>query len=122
MLGILMHDEELGASGVGGLGTGHGQNTALVTDVVLDAVEEELALDAVAGAAHAGALGAAALDHEAGNDPVEDQAVVETLIAQGDEVIDALGGLLGVQLALDDAAIFHGDLKSRISHFVSPYT
>ena len=114
MLGILVHDEELGAAGVGGGGTGHGQNAALVLQVVLDAVEEELALDAVAGAAHAGALGAAALDHEAGDDTVEDQAIVVALVCQRDEIIDTLGCLLGVQLAGDDAAVFHGDGKSRI--------
>ena len=61
-----------------------------------------------------GALGAAALDHKAGNHAVEDQAVIVVVIAQIDEVIDALGGLFGVQLSLDNAAVFHGDLKSRI--------
>ena len=113
---IGMHDEELGTAGVGALGTGHGQDAALVLQIVLDAVVEELALDAVAGAAHAGALGAAALDHEAGNAAVEDQAVIEVLVCQIDEVVDALGCDLGIQLALDDAAVFHGDLKSRICH------
>ena len=90
VLGILMHDEELAAAGVGGGGTGHAQNAALMLQIILDAVEEELALDAVAGAAHAGALGAAALDHEAGDDTVEDQAVVEAGIGQSDEVAHAL--------------------------------
>ena len=119
MLGILVHDEELGAGGVGALRTGHGQNAALMLQVVLDAVVEKFALDAVAGAAHAGALGAAALDHEARDDTVEDQTVVEIMIAQIDEVVNALGSLLGVQLALNDAAVFHGDLKSRICHSVN---
>ena len=116
MLGILVHDEELRTCGVGGLASGHGQDTTLVLQVILDAVEEELALDAVAGATHAGAVGAATLDHKAGNHAVEDQAVIVVVIAQIDEVIDALGGLFGVQLSLDNAAVFHGDLKSRICH------
>ena len=116
VLGIGVHDEELGAGGVGGGGTGHAEDAALVLQVVLDAVEEELTLDAVAGAAHAGTLGAAALDHKAGDDAVEDQAVVVAGVRQGDEVIDTLGCLLGIQLAGDDAAVFHGDGKSRISH------
>ena len=35
MLGILMHDEELGTCGVGGGGTCHAQNTALMLQIVL---------------------------------------------------------------------------------------
>ena len=114
MLGVGVHNEELAARRVGGGGTRHAENAPLVLQVVLDAVEEELALDAVAGAAHAGAFGTAALDHEAGNDSVEDQTVIKMVAAQVDEVADALGRFVGVQLALDDAAVFHGDLKCGI--------
>ena len=63
VLGVGVHDEELAARGVGGGGTRHAENAPLVLQIVLDAVEKELALDAVAGAAHAGAFGAAALNH-----------------------------------------------------------
>ncbi len=114
MLGVGVHNEELAARRVGGGGTRHAENAPLVLQVVLDAVEEELALDAVAGAAHAGAFGTADLDHEAGNDSVEDQTVIKMVAAQVDEVADALGRFVGVQLALDDAAVFHGDLKCGI--------
>ena len=75
VLGVGVHDEELAPCGVGGGGTGHAEDAPLMPQVVLHAVEEEFALDAVAGAAHAGALGAAALDHKAGDDTVEGQAV-----------------------------------------------
>ena len=111
-----MHDEELAARGVGRLRTRHGDHAALVAEVVLHAVELELALDAVAGAAHAVAVGTAALDHEAGDDPVEDQAVIEALIGQRDEVVDRVGGFLGVQLAGHDAAVLHGDGDNGIGH------
>ena len=114
VLGVGVHDEELAARGVGGGGTRHAENAPLVLQVVLDTVEKELALDAVAGAAHAGALGAAALNHEAGNDSVEDQTIIKMVIAQVDEVADALGRFVGIQLAFDDAAVFHGDLKCGI--------
>ena len=114
VLGVGVHDEELAARGVGGGGTRHAENAPLVLQVVLDTVEKELALDAVAGAAHAGALGAAALNHEAGNDSVEDQTIIKMVIAQVDEVADALGRFVGIQLAFDDAAVFHGDLECRI--------
>ena len=45
---------------------------------------------------------------------MENQAVIIVMIAQVDEIVHALGCLVGVQLALDDTAVFHGDLKSRI--------
>ena len=114
VLGILVHDEKLGTSGVGGGGTGHAENAPLVLQIILEAVEEKFALDAVAGAAHAGTFGAAALNHEAGNDPVEDQAVIVVVVAQVDEVVDALGCGFGVQLAFDNTAVCHGDFKSGI--------
>ena len=102
---LLHHDEELAAGGVGGHGAGHGQHAPVVDQVVLEAVSGELPLDGVAGAAHAGAVGAAALDHEAGDNPVEDQAVVVALLDQADEIVDRVGGHVGVELRLHDAAV-----------------
>src|SRR5258708_6173122 len=66
-------DEELRAIGVGA-GVGHGEFAGL-----LEAVLRALGLvgELVAGAAHAGALGVAALDHELRNHAMEDAAVVE---------------------------------------------
>ena len=90
VLGILVHDEELAACGVRGGGPGHAQHTALMLQVIPHTVEEKLTLDAVAGAAHAGAVGAAALDHKAGNNPVEDQTVIVVVITQVDKVVNAL--------------------------------
>ena len=112
-----MHNEELATGGVGGHGAGHGQNAAAVKQLVLEAVGTELALDAVAGAAGANALGVAALDHKAGDDPVENDAVIEALLHQGDKVVDGVGGHLRVQLRLDDAAVFHFDGNNGIAHW-----
>ena len=56
--------------------------------VVLEAVLGELALDAVARAAHACAVRVAALDHEAVNDPVEDEAVIKALFYETDKIIN----------------------------------
>ena len=75
---VLVHDEELASGAVRRLGAGHGQHAAGVAQVVVEAVGLELALDAVARAAHAVAVGAAALDHEAG-DPLDYLAVREEL-------------------------------------------
>ena len=77
--------------------------------VVPEAVLGELALDGVAGTAHAGPIGAAALDHKAGDHPVEDQAVIIALLDQADKVIDRVGRRLGIELRLDDAAVLHLD-------------
>ena len=87
-------------------------------EVVLDAVAGELTLDGVARAAHTGALGAAALDHKARDDPVEDQPVVKAALDQRDKIVYRVGGDLGIELGLDQPAIFHFDGNDRIlSHW-----
>ena len=93
-------------------------STPVVVDqvVLAEAVGGELAVDLIAGAAHAVAVGAAALDHEAGDDPVEGQAVIEALVSQRDEVVDGVGSLLGIQLAAHNAAVLHGDGYDGIAH------
>ena len=56
-----------------GPGVGHGEGARAILWSV------DLVLERVAGAAGAGAGGVAALDHEVGDDAVEDEAVVEAL-------------------------------------------
>src|SRR5436190_8354648 len=63
---VSVHDEELRAGRVGVVGAGHGEDAARVPGVV------ELGLELVARAARARAGGVAALDHEPGDDAVED--------------------------------------------------
>ena len=110
----LLGDEELAAVGVGS-GVGHGQ----LAGPVEVQVGIELVVEAVAGIAHAGAGGVAALDHELGNDAMEGGAVVERLVVlllvgrgvgpvlgalgQRDEVGYRLGRLLLIELAGDAA-------------------
>ena len=84
-------------------------------------VAGEFAPDVVAGSAHAVAVGAAALDHEAGDHPVEDQLVVKAAVGQGDEIVDGVGSLLRIQLAGHDGAVFHGDGDDGIFHFRHRY-
>ncbi len=84
-------------AGVRGHGAGHGQHAGLMDQIVLaEAVAGKLTVDLIAGAAHAGSLRAAALNHEAGDDPVEGQAVIKALVGKGDEVIDGIGCLFGI--------------------------
>ena len=66
-------DEELAAIG-SGAAVGHGQLARLVE---LVRRSFGLVLEAIAGSAHAGARGVAALDHEVGNHAMEDGAVEE---------------------------------------------
>ena len=80
---------------------------AVVLEVILEAIARKLALDTIAGAARAHALGVAALNHEAGDDAVENDAVVVALVDEADEVVDGVGGNLRVKLGLDGAAVFH---------------
>src|SRR6266545_5850965 len=100
------HDEELRAVGVGAR-VGHRQRAAHHLVLV------DLVLEGVAGAAGAGALRAAALDHEVGDDAMEDEPVVEALAGQLLEVADRLGGLVVEQLEGDLAL---GRLHQGLGH------
>ena len=71
----LLGDEELAAVGVG-TGVGHGQAAGAVEVEV----GIELIVEGIAGVARAGAGGVATLDHELGNDAMEDGAVVVGLV------------------------------------------
>ena len=85
-------------------------------EVVLHTVHFELTLDAVARAADADTLRVAALDHEASDDTVEDNAVIELVLYEWNEIINGIGSYLGVKLGLDDIAVFHFDGHDRIAH------
>ena len=119
---LLDHNEKLTAGGVGGHGPSHGQHTPVVGQVVLYTVLAELALDGVAGTAHTSALGATTLDHESGDTAVEDQPVIKALADQADEIVDAVGGHLRIELRLHDAAVFHFDGDNGIlCHICHPF-
>ena len=111
-----MHDEELAAGGIGHHCARHRQDAASMLEIVGNAVHFELALDRVAGAAYADALGVAALDHKAANDAVEDNAVIKLILYQRDKVVDRVGCNLGIKLGLYDIAVFHFDCYYRITH------
>ncbi len=115
-------DEELRAVGARA-GVGHGQQVGLVEDQL----GVRLVLERVAGAAGAGAERAAALDHEAVDDPVEGQAVVERAAAavagvvgllagrEAGEVRDRLGRVVGEQVQGDVTPVGLED-GLRLSH------
>ena len=77
--------------------------------LVVHAVSGKLALDVPARAAGAGAQRAAALDHKAGDDTVEGQAVIKALLDQLFEILTGDGGNFLIQLDVDDAAVFHSN-------------
>src|SRR5215218_7015577 len=114
-------DEELGAVGAGA-GVGHGQVPGPVEAVGT----VDLVLELVAGAAPAVPERVAALDHEVGDDPVEDRALVQGPLllgaggrvaprlgagGQADEVLDRLGCGVGEQADPDGAL---GGLQGRV--------
>ena len=94
-----MHDEELTAVGVWS-GIGHRHSPARVRSGPFDFVPE-----AVAGSATAGPGWVASLDHEAGNHPVEEHAIVEAILGEKDEVVDGLRRPFSVELDLDVSVI-----------------
>ena len=51
---------------------------------------------------------------------MEDQSVIVVMVAQINEVCNALGCLLVIQLTLDDTAVLHCDFKSGIHINISP--
>ena len=106
---ILVHDEELAGGRVGIKCSRHGDNSALVLDRVVVTVCTELADDVLLRAAHTVTEGIAALDHKAGDNSVEGETVVEALLNEIFEVFYGLGGVLGIELKLDLAAVFHFD-------------
>ena len=114
--GVLVHDEELAARGIGSHGACHGEHAAAVEQGIVKAVCLELAADAVAGAAGADALGVAALDHKAGDDAVENKPVIEAALYKGDEVVDGVGSDLGIKLSLHDCTVFHFKGDYGIAH------
>ena len=68
--------------------------------VIFEAVLGELTRNRVARAAHAGTVWTAALDHKAVDDAVEDQAIIEALLYEADEVVDGVRSDLRVELCL----------------------
>src|SRR5262249_11445234 len=63
-----------------------------------------LGWNGIAGAAHSGAVGIAALHDEIGDHPMKGEPVVETLLGQGLEVIHGLGGDRRIELDYDGSA------------------
>ena len=102
-----MHDEELGTGRVRMHGSCHGENAGCMLQRIVKAILGKFTLDGVAGATGSDTLGAAALDHEASDDTVENQTVVEALVHQADEVVYGIGGDFRIKLCFDEIAILH---------------
>src|SRR5580698_687792 len=88
-------DKELRAGRVWVGGAGHRQHARLVRRGV------EFSLDFVAGVSRPRAEGAAALDHEAADDPMKKDAVVEADLRQPNHVLDVAGSGLTVEIEQD---------------------
>ena len=120
----LYYKEELAACGIGMHSSCHRQNAFGMFQIIGHAVSSEFTLDAVAGAAHTGAIGTSALDHETADDTVEDQTIVKMLVDQIDEIVNGFGCNFGIKLAFDHTAILHGNSNNRIlchNNFLSSF-
>lgn len=104
---VRMHNEELGARRIGMGGTGHGDDTAGMTQRVVKPVAGKLTPDGIAGTADAGTHRIAALDHEARDDTVEDEPIIKAGLGQRGKILHRIGGVVFIQLDFDHAALFH---------------
>ncbi len=86
-------DEKLAGRAVHGLGAGHGQRAAEVFQAVIRFIFNWRTIVLLA---HVGGH-AAALDHEVGNDPMKNSAVVEAILYVGEKVRRGEGSFLFVQ-------------------------
>ena len=115
---ILVHNEELGGSGVGVAGSRHGENAASVTEVVgHKAVCHKLALDACRLLLVEVCIKAAALDHKALDYAVEDKSCEEARLNQVKEVLNGYGSLLGVKLGDHFAVVLNCEFDLGMIHF-----
>ncbi len=87
--------------------------------IILYTIGRELALDRVSGAAHAGSFRIAALNHEAFDDAVKSQPVVEFFVRELFEVFDRDRRDVRIKLAGHDAAVPHCDCHFVNCHCVS---
>ena len=114
MRGIFVHDKKLASGRVGNHRSCHGKNAFRVLEVIFHAVLGKFALDAVARTAHAGAVGAAALNHKALDNAVKGQSVIKFLIDKADKIVYGDRGDFRIQLCLDYVAALHGNGNNRI--------
>jgi hypothetical protein len=122
--GGAVSDEELRTIGIGS-GVGHGEDARLV----VAAVGFALAFELIAGVSGAGAEGAAALDHEVGDNTVEAQPIVEPARGEVKEGADGDGCVIGKEGEVDVAlvgldgdfnVVHEGDNLTRILPVKSP--
>ena len=117
-----MHNEELRAGRVRMHCACHGKYARRMLQVIFEAVVCKLTADRISRAAHAGSVRAAALDHKAADDSVEDQSVIEALFNKADKVVDRVRGDLRIKLCLHNISVFHCNCNDRIlCHFLNPH-
>lgn len=104
-------DKKLRSSGVPA-GVCHGEDSPVVNLVVAG----KFTIDVVAGAATSYAVGASALYHEVGNDPMENKAVVITFLSQVGKILYGLGCILLEKLNFHHA-LFCVDFSYLHSNF-----
>ena len=87
-----MHNEELAASGIRKHSTCHGENTRGMCQVIFEPILRKFSFDRVARASHAGSVWTAALNHEATDNTVKNQTVIEDVLYKTDEFVYCIWG------------------------------
>ena len=119
---VLVHDEELRGSRVGIGGARHGKNAARMLQIVLHkAVGDKLTANGVCGFLLEAFVKAAALNHKALDDAVEDDAAVEAGLNQGQKVLYGGGCLIGIKLCGHFAKVANGDFNHGVFHNSIPF-
>ena len=95
-----MGNKELASIGVRAC-VGHGEDSR----AVMSEVFVELVFELVPGTAGTSSLGTTGLDHEVGDDTMEGEAVIETIVGEFFEIGDGLGDLVVVQLESDVSSV-----------------
>ena len=107
---VFMDNEELGAGAVIIVGASHGNGTTGMGQGIVIAVVGELTYDGFIRSARSVAVGVATLHHEALNDSVEGQTVIEAAMdateetTEGTESTDAAAG------TLDESLTYYADI------------
>ncbi len=114
---ILMHDKELGTGRIGVLGSRHGNNAPFMFQRISKTIGLEFPFDLIAGAAHTGTVRAAALNHKAFDDLMEDQPVIEAFFTR----LSKFSTVLGAAFASSSNVIFLPFSISIIIIFSPPF-
>ena len=106
-----MDNEKLGGCAVRIVGSCHGDYAPHMGNLIFHAVFGKFAFDRFVRTAGSIPLRVSALDHKTADDPVEGEAVIETVLGKPDKIGDADRCGIRIQLQGNGAVILHFDFN-----------